>query len=115
MKLFSINTGHFKLDGGAMFGAIPKTLWQRSNPADKNNLCSWAMRSLLIEDGDRLMLIDTGIGDKQSDKFFGYYHLHGKDSLERSMGNYGFCKEDITDVFRDATMTQVHVSNICLP
>ncbi len=107
MKLFSINTGHFKLDGGAMFGVIPKTLWQRTNPADENNLCSWAMRSLLIEDGDRLILIDAGIGDKQSEKFFGYYHLHGKDSLERSVGNYGFCKEDITDVF----LTHLHLDH----
>lgn len=104
MKLHSINTGYFKLDGGAMFGVVPKTLWQKTNPADENNLCTWAMRSLLIEDGDRLMLIDTGIGNKQSEKFFSHYYLHGEDSLDGNLKKLGFQRDDITDVF----LTHLH-------
>jgi hypothetical protein len=80
MQLYSVNAGNFKLDGGAMFGVVPKSIWNRSNPADENNMCSWAMRCLLIEDGDRLILIDNGMGDKQDAKFFGHYYLHGNDS-----------------------------------
>ena len=94
MKLYPINTGYFKLDGGAMFGVVPKSIWQRTNPADNNNMCDWAMRSLLIEDGDRLMLIDTGMGTKQSDKFFGYYYMFGNDSLDGSLAKYGFTRDD---------------------
>ena len=104
MKLYSINTGYFKLDGGAMFGVVPKTIWNKINPADENNLCSWALRCMLVEDGNRLMLIDNGNGDKQDAKFFSHYHLHGDDSLERSLAKYGFSKEDITDVF----LTHLH-------
>lgn len=104
MKLYPIHTGNFKLDGGAMFGVVPKSLWQRTNPADDNNMCGWAMRCLLIEDGDRLMLIDTGIGEKQSEKFFGYYFLHGDDSLDKSLAAHGFHRSDITDVF----LTHLH-------
>lgn len=104
MKLYSINTGYFKLDGGAMFGVVPKSIWNKINPADDNNMCSWALRSLLIEDGDRLILVDNGMGDKQDAKFFGYYFLHGDDTLERSLAKYGFTKEDITDVF----LTHLH-------
>lgn len=104
MNLYSINTGFFKLDGGAMFGVVPKSIWSRTNPADDNNLCPWAMRSLLIEDGNRLILIDTGIGDKQSEKFFGYYFLHGNDSLDKSLAKHGFNRDDITDVF----LTHLH-------
>ncbi|MCI5056648.1 MAG: MBL fold metallo-hydrolase [Flavobacteriales bacterium] len=104
MKLYSVNTGYFKLDGGAMFGVVPKSLWQRTNPADENNMCSWAMRSLLIEDENRLMLIDTGMGDKQSEKFFGYYYLHGDDTLDKSLASHGFHRDDITDVF----LTHLH-------
>lgn len=104
MKIHSINTGYFKLDGGAMFGVVPKSLWQRTNPADENNLCNWAMRSLLIEDGDRLTLIDTGIGNKQSEKFFSHYFLHGNDSLDGNLKKLGFHREDITDVF----LTHLH-------
>jgi hypothetical protein len=89
MKLHTIETGFFKLDGGAMFGVVPKTIWQKSNPADSNNLCTWAMRCLLIEDGDRLILIDNGIGNKQDDKFFGHYHLHGDVSLDKSLAKFG--------------------------
>ena len=99
MKLHVINTGYFKLDGGAMFGVVPKSLWQRTNPADENNMCSWALRCLLIEDGDRLMLIDAGIGDKQSEKFFSHYFLYGDTTLSKSLAQKGFHENDITDVF----------------
>ena len=104
MKLYTINTGNFKLDGGAMFGVVPKVMWNKLNPADANNLCSWAMRCLLIEDGNRLILIDNGIGDKQDEKFLGHYHLHGDDTLDKSLAKYGFSKDDITDVF----LTHLH-------
>src|SRR6478609_9043217 len=98
MKLYSINTGYFKLDGGAMFGVVPKSIWNKLNAADENNLCTWAMRCLLIEDGDRLILIDNGIGKKQDAKFFGHYYLHGEATLEKSLAKHGFSKDDITDV-----------------
>jgi len=104
MKIHVINTGLFKLDGGAMFGVVPKTLWQKTNPADENNMCTWALRCLLIEDGNRLMLIDTGIGDKQSEKFFSHYHLQGTDTLIGSIRNAGFHEYDITDVL----LTHLH-------
>ena len=98
MKLHTIDTGFFKLDGGAMFGVVPKTMWQKLNPPDANNLCTWAMRCLLIEDGKQLILIDCGIGDKQDAKFFGHYDLHGDDTLEKSINKRGFTLNDITDV-----------------
>ncbi|RZK74763.1 MAG: MBL fold metallo-hydrolase [Pedobacter sp.] len=104
MKLHTINTGLFKLDGGAMFGVVPKSIWQRTNPADANNLCTWAMRCLLIEDGERLILIDNGIGDKQDAKFLSHYYLHGDDTLDKSLAAKGFSREDITDVF----LTHLH-------
>ncbi|UCS92592.1 MBL fold metallo-hydrolase [Echinicola marina] len=104
MKLHVINTGFFKLDGGAMFGVVPKSLWQRTNPADENNLCNWAMRCLLVEEGDRLVLVDNGIGDKQSAKFFSHYYLHGEDSLHGSLAKAGFTRNDITDNF----LTHLH-------
>jgi glyoxylase-like metal-dependent hydrolase (beta-lactamase superfamily II) len=104
MRLHVINTGFFKLDGGAMFGVVPKSIWQRTNPPDANNLCSWAMRSLLIEDGKQLILIDNGIGNKQDEKFLGYYYLHGDDSLAKSLKNVGFNEGDITDMF----LTHLH-------
>lgn len=104
MKLHSINTGNFKLDGGAMFGVVPKSLWERTNPADDNNMCTWSMRLLLIEDGHRLILVDTGIGDKQSEKFFKHYFLHGDDSLDKSLAAKGFHRDQITDVF----LTHLH-------
>lgn len=104
MNLHVIDTGFFKLDGGAMFGVVPKTLWQRTNPADENNLCTWAMRCLLIEDGNRLILIDNGIGEKQDAKFFSHYYLHGDASLNGSLKKAGFAPEDITDVF----LTHLH-------
>ena len=104
MKISVINTGNFKLDGGAMFGVVPKKLWSRTNPADQNNLCTWAMRSLLIENGEKLILIDTGIGNKQDDKFFSHYHLHGNDNLEKSLNNAGYSKDEVTDVF----LTHLH-------
>jgi glyoxylase-like metal-dependent hydrolase (beta-lactamase superfamily II) len=104
MNLHSLNTGFFKLDGGAMFGVVPKSLWSRTNQPDENNLCTWAMRSLLIEDGDRLILIDTGIGNKQSEKFFSHYYLHGDDSLDGNLKKLGFHRDDISDVF----LTHLH-------
>ena len=104
MKLFPINSGNFKLDGGAMFGVVPKSLWNKTNPADSNNMIDIAARCLLIEDGDRLILIDTGMGNKQSKKFFGYYYLWGNDNINDSLKNYGFHRDDITDVF----MTHLH-------
>jgi len=104
MKLYSINTGYFKLDGGAMFGVVPKSIWNKINPADENNMCSWALRCLLIEDGGRLILVDNGMGDKQDAKFFGHYYLHGDDTLDRSLALYGFKRSDITDVF----LTHLH-------
>ncbi len=104
MRLHVINTGFFKLDGGAMFGVVPKSIWQRTNPPDANNLCSWAMRSLLIEDGKQLILIDNGIGNKQDEKFLGYYYLHGDDSLTKSLKVAGFSENDITDMF----LTHLH-------
>ena len=104
MKLYKIETENFKLDGGAMFGVVPKVLWERTNPADANNLCTWTNRLLLIEDANRLTLIDTGLGDKQSDKFFSHYYIHGENTLEKSLKKYGFHKDDITDVF----LTHLH-------
>jgi len=104
MKLYPIETGNFKLDGGAMFGVVPKTIWNKTNPADENNLIELAARCLLIEDGNRLILIDTGMGNKQSDKFFGYYSLWGTHSIDKSLAKYGFHRDDITDVF----MTHLH-------
>jgi len=104
MNLFTINTGHFKLDGGAMFGVVPKSIWNKLNPADDNNMCSWALRCLLIEDGNRLILVDNGMGDKQDAKFFGHYYLHGDDTLDKSLAVHGFNRNDITDVF----LTHLH-------
>ncbi|TNE52705.1 MAG: MBL fold metallo-hydrolase [Bacteroidetes bacterium] len=104
MKLYPINTGNFKLDGGAMFGVVPKSIWQKTNPADANNMCDWSMRCLLVEFDDRLMLIDTGIGDKQSEKFFSYYYLSGDASLMGSLKAHGFHPDDITDVL----LTHLH-------
>ncbi len=104
MKLYTINTELFKLDGGAMFGVVPKTIWNKLNPADENNLSTWAMRCLLIEDDNRLILIDNGIGNKQDAKFFSYYYLHGPDTLETSLVKHGFHKDDITDVI----LTHLH-------
>lgn len=104
MKLYTINTGYFKLDGGAMFGVVPKSIWNKINPSDENNMCNWAMRCLLIEDGNKLILVDNGIGNKQDAKFFGHYYLHGQESLESSLAKQGFHKNDVTDVF----LTHLH-------
>ena len=104
MKLYSVNTGFFKLDGGAMFGVVPKSMWNKVNPADENNMCSWALRSLLIEDEKRLILVDNGMGNKQDAKFFGFYYLHGEDTLDKSLARHGFHPNDITDVF----LTHLH-------
>ncbi|MFT4015490.1 MAG: MBL fold metallo-hydrolase [Agriterribacter sp.] len=108
MKLYSINTGFFKLDGGAMFGVVPKSIWNKLNPADENNLCTWALRCLLIEDGNRLILVDTGVGNKQDAKFFGHYYLHGDHSLDKSLAESGFHRNDITDVF----LTHLHFDHV---
>jgi len=104
MKLYPIETGNFKLDGGAMFGVVPKSLWQRTNPADSNNMIDMAARCLLIEDGNRLILIDSGLGNKQSEKFFSYYYQWGEHSLDASLAKNGFHRDDITDVF----LTHLH-------
>ncbi len=104
MELYTIHTGNFKLDGGAMFGVVPKSIWHKLNPADDNNMCSWAMRCLLVQDGKRLVLIDNGMGDKQDEKFFGYYYRHGDDTLDKSLAKHGFTTDDITDVF----LTHLH-------
>lgn len=107
MKLYTIEAGLFKLDGGAMFGVVPKSIWQRTNPADENNLCTWATRLLLIESGKRLMLIDTGLGNKQDAKFFDHYHVHG-DNIDDSLARHGFSKNDITDVL----LTHLHFDHV---
>lgn len=104
MKLYTIDTELFKLDGGAMFGVVPKVIWNKINPADENNLCTWAMRCLLVEDGNRLTLIDTGLGYKQDEKFFGHYYIHGDNTLEKSLKKHGFSKDDVTDVI----LTHLH-------
>lgn len=104
MNLYTINTGYFKLDGGAMFGVVPKSIWSKLNPPDENNMCSWALRCLLIEDGNKLILVDNGMGNKQDEKFFGHYYLHGDDNLEKSLRANGFTSSDITDVF----LTHLH-------
>ena len=104
MNLYSINCGHFKLDGGAMFGVVPKSIWNKLNAADESNMCSWALRSWLIEDAGKLILVDCGMGNKQSEKFFGHYYLHGDDNLDKSLAAYGFHRNDITDVF----LTHLH-------
>jgi len=108
MKLHSLNTGLFKLDGGAMFGVVPKTIWNKTNPADENNLCTLAMRCLLIEDEGKLVLVDTGIGNKQSERFFSHYSLHGEASLDQSLKDLGFDRDDITDVF----LTHLHLDHV---
>lgn len=99
MKLFSINAGYFKLDGGAMFGVVPKSIWNKLNPADENNMCTWALRCMLIDTGDRRILVDTGMGNKQDAKFFSHYFMHGDDTLDSSLVKVGYSREDITDVF----------------
>jgi glyoxylase-like metal-dependent hydrolase (beta-lactamase superfamily II) len=108
MNLHTIDTGFFKLDGGAMFGVVPKTIWNKTNPADENNMCTWAMRCLLIEDEGKLILVDTGIGDKQDQKFFSHYYLHGDATMDTSLAKLGFHRNDITDVF----LTHLHFDHV---
>lgn len=108
MTLQTIDTGFFKLDGGAMFGVVPKVLWNKLNPADDRNLCSWALRCLLIADGNRLVLVDTGMGDKQDARFFGHYDLHGDASLLHSIQQAGYAETDITDVL----LTHLHFDHV---
>ncbi|MEZ5018178.1 MAG: MBL fold metallo-hydrolase [Flavipsychrobacter sp.] len=104
MNIYTVNAGYFKLDGGAMHGVVPKVMWQKVNPADDDNLCTWAMRCLLIEHGDRKILVDNGMGTKQDEKFFSHFHPHGEDTIERSIAKHGYKPEDITDVF----LTHLH-------
>lgn len=104
MKLHAIETGFFKLDGGAMFGVVPKSIWNKTNPADANNMCTWGNRLLLVEEGKRLMLVDTGLGDKQTENFFSHYYLHGDATLDKSLKSIGFDRNDITDVI----LTHLH-------
>lgn len=104
MKLYTIHAGNFKLDGGAMHGVVPKSMWNKVNPCDDNNMCTWAMRCLLIEDGNRLILVDNGMGNKQDEKFFSHFHPHGDDSVDISLAKHGFSADDITDVF----LTHLH-------
>lgn len=108
MKLYTIESGNFKLDGGAMFGVVPKTIWNKTNPADANNLIDMAARCLLVEDGNRLTLIDTGMGNKQNDKFFGHYSLWGDFDIDSSLKKHGFHRDDITDVF----LTHLHFDHV---
>ena len=108
MKLSAVQVGTFKLDGGAMFGVVPKSLWQKTNPADENNMCTWALRLLMIEDADRLILIDTGMGHKQSDKFFGYYYREGHHDLDQALAEKGYTREAVTDVF----LTHLHFDHV---
>ncbi len=104
MKLHVINSGNFKLDGGAMFGVVPKTLWSKTNPSDAANYCNWSTRCLLVEDGNRLILIDNGMGNKQDTKYFSHFFLYGNDSLEGSLKAAGFSTDDVTDMF----LTHLH-------
>lgn len=104
MKLYPLNVGNFKLDGGAMFGVVPKSIWSKTNPADHNNMIDIAARCLLIENDNRLILIDSGMGNKQSEKFFNYYYRWGEQGVERALAQYGFSKDDVTDVF----LTHLH-------
>ena len=104
MKLYTINAGYFKLDGGAMHGVVPKVMWNKANPSDENNLCTWAMRCLLIEHGNYRILVDNGMGYKQDEKFFSHFHPHGDDSIENGLAKHGFTTDDITDVF----LTHLH-------
>jgi len=108
MKLYPIESGNFKLDGGAMFGVVPKSIWNKTNPADANNLIDMAARCLLVEDGNRLTLIDTGMGNKQNDKFFGYYSLWGDHTIDKSLAAHGFSRDDVTDVF----LTHLHFDHV---
>ncbi len=104
MKIYPIHAGRFKLDGGAMFGIVPKTIWSKNYPPDEKNLCPWAMRLMLIDTGDMRMLVDTGLGDKQDEKFFSFFEPHGDENLDDSLAYYGFSREDITDVL----LTHLH-------
>jgi glyoxylase-like metal-dependent hydrolase (beta-lactamase superfamily II) len=104
MKLYPLSTGFFKLDGGAMHGVVPKSMWNKVNPSDDNNMCTWAMRCLLIEEGNKLIVVDTGMGNKQDEKFFSHFYPHGEDTLEKSIQAHGFNLNDVTDVF----LTHLH-------
>ena len=104
MNLHVINTGYFKLDGGAMFGVVPKSMWSKANQPDENNMCSWALRCILIEDEGKLILIDNGLGNKQSEKFFSFLYLFGDETLKGSLNHAGFSEQEVTDMF----LTHLH-------
>lgn len=104
IKVHTVLAGYFKLDGGAMHGVVPKIMWQKVNPSDENNMCPWAMRCLLIEHGDRVILVDNGMGDKQDEKFFSHFHPHGDETIIKSIAKHGYTPADITDVF----LTHLH-------
>ena len=108
MQIYSIHTGYFKLDGGAMFGVVPKSIWNKTNPADENNLCTWALRCMLIVSGDRTILIDTGMGHKQDAKFFSHYHLSETKTIAEALAEHGFLPEAITDVL----LTHLHFDHV---
>jgi len=108
MQLYSIETGHFKLDGGAMFGVVPKSIWNKLNPADENNLCTWALRCLLVIDGDRKILIDTGMGNKQDTKFFSHYQPSHSVTLSDALSKLNLQVNDITDVL----LTHLHFDHV---
>ena len=108
MQVFSVDTGKFKLDGGAMFGVVPKGIWNKLNPADENNLCTWALRCLLVIDGERKILIDTGMGDKQDAKFLSHYHPHETVALNDALHQLNFSTNDITDVL----LTHLHFDHV---
>jgi glyoxylase-like metal-dependent hydrolase (beta-lactamase superfamily II) len=108
MQIYSIHTGNFKLDGGAMFGVVPKSIWQKTNPADENNLCTWALRCMLIVNGDRKILIDTGMGNKQDAKFFSHYHPSETKTIAEALAVHGFSTDEITDVL----LTHLHFDHV---
>ncbi|MEY3620487.1 MAG: hypothetical protein RLZZ391_853 [Bacteroidota bacterium] len=108
MQIYSIHTGNFKLDGGAMFGVVPKSIWQKTNPADENNLCTWALRCMLIVDGDRKILVDTGMGNKQDAKFFSHYHPSETKTIAEALAVHGFSTDEITDVL----LTHLHFDHV---
>jgi len=106
-KVFPIHISNFKLDGGAMFGVVPKVIWQKYYPADENNLCNWALRSILVDSGNRTALVDNGYGDKQSEKYMSFVHLNGGDGLMGGLNKYGYKPDDITDM----VLTHLHADH----
>ena len=108
MQVDFIDTGYFKLDGGAMFGVVPRSMWAKKNPPDANNLCTWAARCLLIREGKRVIVVDTGLGDKQDAKFRSHFEPHGEATLVGSLAGFGVSPEDVTDVL----LTHLHFDHV---